>query len=71
MNFALGNSYSLVKKENSPSEFQKIFETHGFDEQKTYAFVQGEGQNFYGLFVDQENYIMTESGKTFANLTFH
>lgn len=72
-NIALGNSYNFVTKERSEEEFTKIakitFDTET-EEERIYAFITSEGgKEFYPLFTNQLNFIMTDSGRTFANLT--
>lgn len=78
MNFVLGKSYTYVGKEETPEEFARDFERiHGYPidsadevDKRIYAFVSSEvGDAVYSLFSNQQNYIMTDSGKTFSNLT--
>lgn len=73
-NFNLGNSYALVEKSKNPERFRKDFEIffegkipHTDDE--CYAFISGENGRWEPLWKSQFNYIMTESGKTFSNLS--
>jgi hypothetical protein len=70
MNFDLGNSYTLIDKEKNPNDF-KMHEDHiGGVDAKTYAFIAcHSGSIVYQLYDGQLNYIMTEGGKTFSNLT--
>ena len=69
MNFDLGKSYTLITKEGQPKEFQKIAEHHEADVGIISAFVTTEdGMHCHYIYESQENYIMTESGKTFARV---
>lgn len=75
MNFALGKSYTYVSKEVNPEEFSRDFklihgEVNSADELRVYAFVSCEsGEEIHSLYSNQQNYIMTDSGKTFSNIT--
>lgn len=83
MNFALGNSYTVVNRFLSYESFAEDFkEFYGKphvadldpladdDTKGVYAFVGSEnGINVYPLYTGQQAYIMTESGATFSNLT--
>lgn len=68
MNFNLGDSYTLVTKENSPEEFEKGLKEHPFYED-IYAFVSWNNE-ILPLYKNQKNYIVSESGKTYDNLTY-
>lgn len=73
MNFNLGNSYSVVTLEANEEQFKKEYELfwnekHS-EKSETYAFVSYEGGNVLPLYKNQFNYIMTDSGKTFSNLS--
>lgn len=74
MNFNLGNEYTVVTKESNPEQFKRTFEVFWKDmpetESETYGFVTGEDLKIHCLFKKQFNYIMTESGRTFSNLSF-
>lgn len=80
-NINIGNQYGVVLRETNYEEFKKTFEMF-FKEQhvadlneesseyskKCYGFILGE--DTYPLYKNQFNYIMTENGKTFSNLTY-
>lgn len=84
-NFALGNAYSVsLKAKLSQNEWDDL-STHYWGvayeknknsttieqvaERDCYGFVTDDKGGHYFLLPWQENYIMTESGKTFSNLT--
>lgn len=69
-NFALGDSYSLILKDTNPNHFNEVLEINGHDRFKgeIYGFIAYE-LRYLMLFTDDYNYIMTESGKTFKNIT--
>lgn len=82
-NIEVGTNYSVINSETNYEEFSKTFEAcfnekhvADLDEKSDeitkncYAFVVGSGGTIIlPLYRKQENYIMTESGKTFSNLT--
>lgn len=83
-NQLIGDEYSLVDRESNYDEFCRAFEVtfgskHVADDdteattfsKSCYAilFVNG-GSATIPLYKKQSNYIMTDSGKTFANLTY-
>ena len=83
-NIVLGNQYQLVDREVNYDEFSRVFE-HEFEKfhvadldptsdnfsKDCYAFVVcEEGSKLIPLYKKQFNYIMTDSGKTFCNLTY-
>lgn len=74
-NIFLGRSYNVIKSLDSPEEFKKAYETcyncKSCEDTETYAFITNEnGEVIYPLFKNQLNFVMTESGKTFSNLTY-
>lgn len=70
LNFNLGNSYTLVHSERSPEEFKRSMDNFLNPDENIYAFVGNEdGSKLYALYKKQLNFIMTESGQTFSNLT--
>ncbi len=83
-NTILGDNYSFVHREYNYDEFNKAFEAcfeknHVADDdttsdnftKNTYAFILSkDGSVITPLYKKQGNYIMTEGGKTFANLTY-
>ncbi len=82
-NIILGDQYRLIERETNYEEFSKAFEVdfgkfHVSDLDPTsdsftkncHAFlITNEGSKLIPLYKDQFNYIMSDSGKTFANLT--
>lgn len=83
MNFALGNQYTVVNRfisyEAFRDDFYKFYgknhvadlDPAADDETKNvYAFVSSDvNECVYPLYYKQSAYIMTDSGKTFSNLT--
>ena len=72
INISLGKSYNYVGKLESPKEFERTLEEifKRLNEDIIYAFISDEdGRNVYPLYSTQKNYIMSESGKTFANVS--
>ena len=72
-NFFLGNSYQVLLRENNTIEFNdfkdKVFGRNN-DDSECYGFVIGDDiRNPQILWVNQRNYIMSDNGNTFANLT--
>lgn len=68
MNFSLGDSYTLVIKERSPKEFEDKMKDHPFYD-KTYAFIYWKDE-ILPLYKNQKNYIVSENGTTYSNLTY-
>jgi len=85
INFNLGNSYIVVKRESerSGSEFNKALASYykkkvgdTFNEKdkeeamRIHSFVYNDGSSeLYPLWNEDKYYIMTENGNTFSNLT--
>jgi hypothetical protein len=79
-NQEIGNDYQVVERFLNYDEFCKAFErTHVADLDGTsdnytkncYAILTvNGGSSFIPLYMNQQNYIMSDSGKTFSNLTF-
>jgi len=82
-NFALGIQYEVLERFVEPEKFAEVFEksfgySHVADlDSKAdnytincYGFVLTNDFEPIPLYLNQRNYIMTESGKTFSNLTF-
>lgn len=71
INITLGQSYTFIGKIENPQEFNRtlseIFKQS--NEEITYAFVSNEDGKMIPLYSTQKNYIMTESGKTFKNVS--
>jgi len=69
MNFALGDDYNFVDKEANPKEFNSMKDFFKWDDE-VYAFVSyKDGARTMPLYPKQKAFIMTESGKTFANVS--
>lgn len=76
-NLALGNHYAVVTKHSSPEAFERIYKD-AYDSQDMvlekginpdcYAMIQSDLQPFIFLRNGEDNYIMTDSGKTFAKI---
>lgn len=73
LNFALGDSYSLILKDTNPKEFKEVLSLGGHSafEDDLYGFITYGDCQHQMLFKKQFNYIMTENGKTFKNITSH
>jgi hypothetical protein len=71
MNFSLGESYTLILKENNPEDFKRASLAVWTEEnpENTYGFVSKPDGQFIALFKKQFNYIMTSDGNTFANVS--
>jgi hypothetical protein len=82
MNQEIGDGYSLIDREINYSEFCVNFErwfnrkhvadldpTADNDTKGVYAFI-GNGQIIQPLYKNQTAYIMSETGQTFANVSF-
>lgn len=68
MNFSLGDSYTLVTKDRSPKEFEDKMKDHpNYDE--AYAFIYWK-DGVLPLYRGQQNYIVSENGATYSNLTY-
>ena len=76
-NQAIGESYEVITKLSSPEIFNRLMEEvegAGLLKPYTYGFISIADKNAHGwkcLLKDDQYYIMTESGKTFSNLTYH
>lgn len=64
LNFDLGDYYVLITKERSPEEFEDKMKDH-----PSYAFICWK-DGVLPLYKNQKNYIVSESGKTYDNLTY-
>lgn len=82
INISIGDSYSYVNREENYESFCKdfenyfqrnhvadLFETSDKDTKNVYAFISFQGK-IMPLYKNDHNYIMTENGKTFSNLTY-
>lgn len=69
MNFNLGDSYTLITKEHNKKEFKEMAEKNkAMQDPIIYGFVAYDNGKLLYLSSQQENYIMTENGGTFANV---
>ena len=79
----LGMHYEIIRREEHYDRFCEIFEsrfgkTHKADDDslsdeetvRCYAFVITENEEQLPIFKNQRNYIVTQNGKTFSNLTY-
>jgi len=82
-NKALGHEYQIIERDVEYEDFCDFFkETFGYNHvadldgnsdnytKNCYAFVITQDFKPVPLYKLQKNYIMTESGKTFSNLTY-
>ncbi len=70
MNFSLGNSYTIIMKNNHPEKFKEAQDTgQVMVDDCIYGYVSGEGAKIHQLSDKQHAYIMTENGNTFDCLT--
>lgn len=83
MNYQLGQSYTYIDRWASPKEFERTWKhIHGEnsevpdydpksedDDKRIFGFV-GHGPFTQPLWANQKAYIMTDGGKTFANLAY-
>lgn len=82
MNQAIGETYIYIHREWNFKEFSEMFEmyfqrkhvadldeTSDFDTKNCYAFVVN-APLYQPLYKNQKNFIMTESGKTFDNVSY-
>lgn len=69
----LGSQYQVIDKETNPEQFHKASEIifgEKVDDNCYAIIIYDYGSEFIPLYKCQSNYIMTESGKTFSNLTY-
>ncbi|MCL1658612.1 hypothetical protein M2T79_18555 [Elizabethkingia miricola] len=82
MNKVIGDGYTVIDRESTVEDFKKVFEHYfekrqiadldsesDFDTKNCYAFVTNDSF-IQPLYKNQQNYIMSENGKTFSNLTY-
>ena len=80
-NQELGSNYQVVDRETNYQEFCKAFEAlfkekhtdyedNQFSKNCYIILTYNDGSSLVPLYKNQSNYIMTESGKTFSNLTY-
>ena len=83
LNKVMGDGYTHICRAQNPDYFRETFKAyfnkkHVSDEdpksdddtKRVYGFVAFNGGEIMPLWKNQKNYIMTDSGKTFANLSF-
>lgn len=75
-NVFLGKNYSVLKKDHSPVEFENALEAYYGPKKNDellldliYAFIDCNCI-LYPLSKDYQNYIVSENGNTYQNLTF-
>lgn len=80
----LGKDYQVIERHSNYEEFEKAYLSfHGKNHvadldterdlfsKQTYIFIiHNKGSEITPLYKDSKNYIMTESGKTFSNLSY-
>lgn len=82
-NYALGVEYTVVEREVECEKFSEVFlKSFGYSHvadldpesdnytKNCYAFILTQDFDAIPLYMKQKNYVMTESGKTFSNLTY-
>ncbi len=82
MNYVVGDGYTYIHREQNPEDFRKTFkrifekdhvadgdDANDHDTKNVYAFVCHEDY-VQPLYKNQKNFMMTENGNTFANLTY-
>ena len=79
----LGYQYEIITREESYEAFKPLFDDY-FDEphvadldptanegtKRCYAFILNEKEEPIPVYKGQKNYIVTENGKTFSNITY-
>lgn len=77
-NIALGNNYTFIPRKYAEEAFKRVYQNayestgKSFQEipnKECYGMIQSENVNFIFLWESEKNFIMTENGKTFSNLT--
>lgn len=70
-NITLGSKYSLITEADNNEDFKAIQSlTAGQStNSEVYAYLEDENGSKIPLYKGQRNYIMTENGRTFSNLT--
>lgn len=71
-NYSLGHRYTLIDAQRAQEEFERtreVCEWADAKSEKTYAFVVNhDGSKVFPIHEEYRNYIMTESGRTFAKI---
>jgi hypothetical protein len=71
-NISLGSHYRTLRRVNDPEHFAQTIKSHDKrweNDENVYGAIWDENFNVHPLYGEDENYIMTESGKTFERLT--
>lgn len=73
-NYILGKNYTYYNAEMHPKEFNDFYNKMESDYlvregSELYCFVFGESGEYFPLFSNERNFIMTDKGTTFENLT--
>lgn len=79
----LGDQYEIIRREESyeafAEQYRKYFDkSHVADNdpaaddisRRVYAFILNEHEQAMPVYKEQKNYIVTESGKTYSNITY-
>jgi len=79
----LGDQYEIIRREECYERFSELFKDYfekdhladlspSSDEesQRTYAFIINSKNEPIPIYKEQKNYIVTESGKTYSNITY-
>lgn len=79
----LGDQYEIIRREESygafAEQYRKYFDkSHVADNdsaadeisRRVYAFILNEHEQAMPVYKGQKNYIVTESGKTYSNITY-
>lgn len=70
-NIFLGKSYAVVTDADNPKHFKELAESKGYNTEYVYAEVHSDAtQESIALSKSYKCYIMTESGKTFSNISY-
>ena len=71
-NFCFGKNYSFIHKGNAADSFNGCLSVMDWmtnaAKEKCYAVISDEDDCFIPLFEESDNYIMSESGKTFSKV---
>ena len=71
-NYALGEQYTVINREEHKDAFIKVVEAYfkkGVDDE-VFAFLQNGFGNIYSLVKDGQAYVVTNTGSTYSNLTY-
>lgn len=83
-NECLGKDYKVIERHSNYEEFQKVYlrfhdknhvadldtESDNFSKENYIFIIHNKGSEIIPLYKDRKNYIMTENGKTFSNLSY-